>query len=191
MVYIPKILKNGTICGIIQTMREQYLAGHYKVLYMMNFFGGEFMTEITQSTIYIFWAVLIVAFGIFEAATAQLVSIWFVFGAIAALVAALLHAPLYLQIIIFIVVSIVALLVTRPIVKKYINPKKEHTNADRVVGQQGIVVDKIDNLDGVGQVKIDGKIWTARSVDGSEIPAGSTVVIEKIEGVKLIVKING
>ncbi len=146
------------------------------------------MVEITETTMYIFWAAAIILFGVAEAVTAQLVSIWFLIGAIAALIAALCGANLIIQIIVFIAVSILALVITRPLVKKYINPKKEHTNADRVIGQVGIVAEDIDNIKATGQVKADGKIWTARATDNSIIPSGCEVIIEKIDGVKLIVK---
>lgn len=146
------------------------------------------MVEITETTMYIFWAAAIILFGIAEAVTAQLVSIWFLIGAIAALIAAFFGANLIIQIIVFIAVSVLALVITRPLVKKYINPKKEHTNADRVIGQVGIVAEDIDNIKATGQVKADGKIWTARATDNSIIPSGCEVIIEKIDGVKLIVK---
>lgn len=146
------------------------------------------MVEITQTTMYIFWAAAIVIFAVAEAVTAQLVSIWFVAGSIAALISALFGATPVVQAILFIAVSILALVITRPLVKKYINPKKEYTNADRVIGQTGIVAEDIDNLKATGQVKADGKIWTARSIDNSIIPKGNEVIIDKIEGVKLIVK---
>jgi membrane protein implicated in regulation of membrane protease activity len=137
---------------------------------------------------YIVWAAAIIIFGVFEAVTAQLVSIWFVIGAIAGLVSALLKAPVYLQVVIFIVVTVLALAITRPIVKKYVRPKMQRTNADRVIDQIGIVSQEIDNVKAVGEVKVDGKIWSARSIDGAVIPQGSQVEIEEINGVKLIVK---
>lgn len=145
------------------------------------------MVEITQTTMYIFWAAAIVVFAVAEGVTAQLVSIWFVVGSVAALIAALCDASPVVQVIIFIAVTVLALVITRPLVKKYIRPKKEYTNADRVIGQVGIVSEDINNISATGQVKADGKIWTARSSDGSIIPESSEVIIERIEGVKLIV----
>ncbi|MCH5320517.1 MAG: NfeD family protein [Eubacterium sp.] len=139
---------------------------------------------------YIFWAAAIVLFGVAEAVTAQLVSIWFVAGAIAALISAVFGAPILIQIIVFIAVTILALVITRPLVKKYIHPKKEYTNADKVIGQIGIVTEDINNIQATGQVKVDGKAWTARSIDNSIIPEGSEIIIDRIEGVKLIVKIK-
>ncbi|MBR0412520.1 MAG: NfeD family protein [Eubacterium sp.] len=137
---------------------------------------------------YVVWAALIVAFCVLEGITAQLVSIWFVIGAIAALIAQLCGASLIIQIVVFIAVSIVALLVTRPIVKKKLNTKAEKTNADRCIGMQGVVTESIDNLAPSGQVKVDGKVWTARSSAGESILEGTVVTVEKIDGVKLIVK---
>lgn len=146
------------------------------------------MVEITQTTVYIFWAAAILIFGIAEAVTVQLVSIWFLVGAIAALIAALCGASPVIQIIIFIAVSVLALVITRPFVKKFVSSKKQSTNYDRVIGQIGIVTEDINNINAKGQVKADGKIWTARSVDDSIIPAGSEVIVNRIDGVKLIVK---
>lgn len=146
------------------------------------------MSELSQTTMYIVWAILIVVFGVLESATAQLVSIWLMLGSISSLIAALLGASITTQAILFIAVSAFTLVITRPLVKKYIHPKKQRTNADRVIGQVGIVTEDINNIDATGQVKADGKIWTARTADGSLIPKSSEVIIEKIDGVKLIVK---
>ncbi|MBR1762320.1 MAG: NfeD family protein [Eubacterium sp.] len=137
---------------------------------------------------YIYWAVAIVVFGILEGMTAQLVSIWFVLGSIAALIASLCSASLPVQVIIFVAVTIVTLVATRPIVKKKVNVKAEKTNADRCIGESAVVCEEINNLEAKGQVKTDGKIWTARSSDGSIIPENTIVTVEKIDGVKLIVK---
>lgn len=142
----------------------------------------------TATTMYIIWAVAIVAFGVFEGMTAQLVSIWFVFGSVAALIAAFCHAPFILQVVIFVIVTIITLIATRPIVKKKIHAKIQPTNADRCIGQNGVVIEEINNLHSTGQVKADGKVWTARSSDQSIIPPDTVVEVEKIDGVKLIVK---
>lgn len=135
----------------------------------------------------VIWGVLIVAFLIIEGVTAGLASIWFAIGAAAGLVAALCHAAVWLQVLLFVVVSIAALWLTRPLVKKYINGRTEATNADRVIGMTGVVVEKINNISAAGVVQIGGKTWTARSVSGETIPEGTLVRAEKIEGVKLLV----
>jgi len=133
------------------------------------------------------WSVAIVVFLIIEAITVGIASIWFALGSICALLAALLGAPTWLQIVWFVAISLLTLFITRPIIKKYVHAKAQPTNADRVIGCPAVVIEAIDNLEGCGSVKIDGKEWSARSIDGSTIPADAMVKVIRIEGVKLIV----
>jgi len=135
----------------------------------------------------ILWLVVIVATLITEAMTAGLVTIWFSVGALAALIASYLGLNFAFQIIIFIVVSAVALYSTRSLVKNKIHKNKVKTNADLVIGKQAVVVEDICPIEGKGQVKVIGQIWSARSADGSEIEKDCIVTVEKIEGVHLIV----
>lgn len=137
----------------------------------------------------IVWTAAIILFGIVEAVTAGLVSIWFVGGALAALISAFLGAPLWLQIVLFLVVSAIALAMTRPLLKKITTANVEATNADRVLGAVAKVTETIDNENSVGAVYVDGKTWSARSVDEAIIAAGSLVRIERMQGVKLLVKL--
>ena len=133
------------------------------------------------------WLVLALVAGIAEALTVTLVSVWFAVGAVCAAVAAALGASSGLQWIIFWVVSLILLILTAPLCKKLRVQKNEPTNADRVIGQTGIVTEEINPIDGLGEVKVDGKRWSAKSSDGKIIPEGTIVKIEEISGVKLIV----
>lgn len=137
----------------------------------------------------IFWLVSMIVLFIVEAATVNLVTIWFAVGALAALISSLAGGPLWLQIVLFIVFTVVTLIPTRTLAKKYFN-KSNHqpTNADMVIGQPCTVIEDIDNLAGIGAVKCQGKEWSARSENGEIIPAGTVVTATAIEGVKLIVK---
>ena len=89
----------------------------------------------------------------------------------------------------FLVVSAIALAMTRPLLKKITTASMEATNADRVLGAVAKVTETIDNENSVGAVYVDGKTWTARSVDETIIAAGSLVRIESMQGVKLLVKL--
>ena len=133
------------------------------------------------------WAIAAVVFAVLEGVTAQLVSIWFVTGSVAALIAAVCGAPIWLQAVLFFAVSLSVLALVRPMIKKQLKTVRHKTNADRCIGQQGVVLEAIDNLHTTGQVKVDGKVWTARSSDNSIIPKDSLVTVDKIDGVKLIV----
>lgn len=140
-----------------------------------------------MTTMYIVWAAAIVVFAIAEGMTTQLVSIWFVIGSIAGLVSAFCNAPIWLQVVIAVAVSILALITTRPLVKKRLTPNVESTNLDRCIGMDALVIEDINNIIPTGQVKVDGKVWSARSADGDTISANTIVCVEKIDGVKLIV----
>lgn len=85
------------------------------------------------------------------------------------------------------VVTLVLLLATRPLVKKFLQNKETHTNADRVVGQTAVVTEDIDNLAAHGRVEVLGNDWAARSTENVRIQKGTKVQVVRIEGVKLIV----
>ena len=101
----------------------------------------------------------------------------------------MLGAQISLQATWFVVISLLALVVTRPLAKKYVNSRTQATNADMLIGQECIVKETIDALRGTGAVSVAGKEWTARSAAAEEIiEKGAVAVIERIEGVKLIVR---
>ena len=138
----------------------------------------------------VMWLIVMVACLVVEVCTLGLASIWFAGGALLALIIALIGGPFWLQLLAFLVVSIVLLVFTRPVATKYFNQNRTKTNVESVVGKQAIVTAAIDNLKGQGQIVTDGMEWTARSLDSSVIEEGTVVVIEKIEGVKAIVRIR-
>lgn len=135
----------------------------------------------------IIWTGLIIVFLIVEGMTAGLTSIWFAAGALAGLITSLLNLGYGWQILAFVIVSALTVILTRPLAKKHINRKAEFTNADRVIGQTGIVTEDIDNIKRTGTVKANGKLWSARSENGEKILAGTLVTGISIVGVTLIV----
>ena len=137
---------------------------------------------------WVLWTAAVVAFGILEAATVSMVSLWFVGGALAALGASLLGVGPGGQIAVFLVVSATLLACLRPFVKKFVAPKQTATNIDAAIGKQAIITETVDNLRGTGALKLDGKEWSVRSAAGENIPAGTLVEVVKIEGVKLLVE---
>ena len=146
----------------------------------------EMMTDMV-----IFWLVAMVALIVIELATLGLTTIWFACGALVAVVAAALDAPLLLQILMFVVVSFAVLLAVRPIAVKYFNKDRTRTNIESMIGRQAIVVGEIDNMQGIGQVSVNGMEWSARStINELKIAVGRVVVIRAVDGVKLIVEEN-
>ena len=136
------------------------------------------------------WIALAVVFGVVEAATAQIVTIWFAIGAIGAFIANAAGAGVTVQLSVFVAVSILTLIIARPYLKKFTKTEMQRTNADMYIGETAVVLEEIDNTRGTGQIKVKGSVWTARSRNNSVIPAGENVCVEKIEGVKLIVSLK-
>lgn len=132
-----------------------------------------------------FFALLLLIVG--EAATVGLTFLWFAVGALGAWFLALLGLPDWVQIVAFLGLSTVSLLLVRPLAQKLLHPGVSPTNADRILGQEALVIQEIDNHSERGQVKISGRVWTARSESGEVIPVQTTVRILRIEGVKVFV----
>ena len=133
------------------------------------------------------WLILAVIFLIAEAATVTMVSLWFAAGCLAALVVALTGGSFGFQVFTALAVSAALLACLRPVIRKHFTPKLTKTNVDAVVGSRGYVLSDIDNVSATGKVKLGSMEWTARSTDGSLIPAGTLVQVDRIEGVKAFV----
>lgn len=144
--------------------------------------------RVPNTTIAIIWLVVAVILFILESLTVQLVCIWFAVGALVAMLAAALGASVGVQLLLFLATSIAVLLLWRPFLKKRFTPKKTATNADAVIGQDGIVIQEIDNTLQTGRISVNGLDWTARSADGSIIKERQNVKVIRINGVKLIVE---
>lgn len=134
------------------------------------------------------WIVLLVLLIVIEIATLGLTTIWFAGGALVALLANLCGFNIVVQLVLFVAVSSALLYFTRPIMIRYINQDRVRTNADSLIGQTGVVREDIDNLKATGCVVINGQEWTARSVDDALITKDKVVIIDAIQGVKLIVR---
>jgi membrane protein implicated in regulation of membrane protease activity len=140
-----------------------------------------------NTTWLVIWLVAVVVFAVVEIATFQLVAIWFSMGAVGSMIAFSLGAPFWVQLLVFGVVSLILLVLTRPLVKRFIKVNHVRTNVDRLIGRTAVVTQSICNLESRGAATISGITWSARSDDGSDIKAGDKVIIKEIEGSKLIV----
>lgn len=134
---------------------------------------------------WIMWLVIVILLTIIEFATVNLVSIWFVVSGIIALIVSLFTDSFIIQFGIFVLGGVILLLLTKPLLKKMRQFPTAKINLDRIIGMDGIVTEEIKkNM--VGEVKVDGKRWSA--VADETIPVDAMVKVEKIDGVKLVVK---
>ena len=136
------------------------------------------------------WLIIAVVLGVVEAVTVSLISIWFAVGALSAIIPAYLGVPFWGQVLVFLFVSAISFAFTKRFFKDVVKVKKQPTNADSLIGTDGIVTSEINNLEGAGKVYISGLIWSARSENGESIPEGAVVTAKKIEGATLIVEMK-
>lgn len=134
---------------------------------------------------WIFWLILVIVLTIIEVATVNLLTIWFVISGIVALILSFFIEDVAIVSTIFAVLGIILLITTRPILKKYLPTQRERTNIDRVIGMKGLVTEEIKK-NVIGEVKVDGKKWSA--ISNKKIEVGEEVIVDAIEGVKLIVR---
>lgn len=140
---------------------------------------------------YIIWLIIMIGAMIIEASTATLVCIWFACGALASIISVALGANAMVQIAVFVIVTGAALAATKPLVRKIQKNKYTPTNADKLIGETGIVTDDITEDKFAGTVKIRGKEWSAVTADKSTVQKGQQVRVESIEGSKLVVVVGG
>ena len=135
------------------------------------------------------WVIAIILFIVVELNTMGLTMVWFVGGALVAAILSAMNASFPIQIIFFIAVSAVLMAFVRPIALKHFNPKRIRTNVDALLGKHCIVIERIDNAQDSGRVKLDGIEWTARSsVFMKPLEKDTQAVIRAVEGNKLIVE---
>lgn len=130
------------------------------------------------------WLGIVICLALIEIITINLTTIWFVASGLIALVLSIFIDSYILQFSVFVIGGVLLLIFTRSyLVNKF--SKSVKTNLDRVVGMKGIVTEEITKNNS-GEVRVDGKRWTA--ISNKRIEKGKEVIIMKIDGVKLIVE---
>jgi len=137
------------------------------------------------------WYVWLIAAGVFflsELATEGFLICWLGIGAILAMLTSFICENLFVQTIVFVISSVILILLTKPLVTKYMkNTKTIVTNSNALIDKTGIVTITINPIEATGQVKVNGEIWSAKSEENTIIEKDTKVKVLKIDGVKLIV----
>ena len=135
--------------------------------------------------LWIIWLIVIIALSFLEAATVNLVSIWFIASALVSLILSFFELSFLIQFAVFVLLGVFLMITTKPILQKWLKPKDIKTNFDRIIGMTGLVTEEITK-NAIGEIKVDGKRWSAISTD--KISAGENVIVESIDGVNCKVK---
>lgn len=131
------------------------------------------------------WLGIIIILSILELETVSLFSIWFIVSGIVSLILSILNVNFTICFGVFVILGIILLVTTRKSLLKLLKVKKENTNLDRIIGKKGVVTENITK-DNVGEVKVDGKKWSAYS--NENLKEGTVVRVLEINSVKLKVE---
>ena len=138
---------------------------------------------------WVIWILVAVAFGVGEVLTTTFVLAPFSVGALVAALIAAIGGGAVGSWATFIIVSLLMLWVVRPIARSHMRtPAQLRTGTAALIGRRAIVLERIANDEGVGCVRIDGEVWTARAYDeDSIIEAGTPVQVIEIRGATALV----
>ena len=136
------------------------------------------------------WSIWLIAAGVFfiaEIATTGFLIFWLGIGALLAMITSFIANSIIIQTIVFVVSSCILIPLTKPLADKFIAKKTVPTNSYSLISKHGIVIVDINPIEGVGQVKVNGETWSAKTEDESIITKGTEIEVIKIDGVKLVV----
>ena len=137
------------------------------------------------------WQIWLIASGIFfilEIFTVGFLVFWLGVAALLAMLISFLTDSIILQTTVFVISSGLLIFATRPLVNKLTKKDTVPTNVYSLVGKRGIVIEDIDWSTGKGQIKSEGEVWSAKTNEHINIPKGTEVEIESIDGVKVFVR---
>ena len=142
------------------------------------------------------WYLWLIAAGIFfivEMATTGFLVFWLAIGALLSMITSFITDSIVIQTIVFVISSCILIPLTKPLADKFTKKNTVPTNTYSLINKHGIVTIDINPIEAVGQVKVNGEIWSAKTEDGTAIAKGTEIEVIRIDGVKLIVspiKIN-
>ncbi len=139
------------------------------------------------------WQTWLIVAGIsfvIEMFTAGFLVFWFGISAIIVMLLSFFISDLIVQTSIFIVLSIILILMTRPLVNKFITTKTVNTNVFSLIGKKALVIKELNSINGKGQIKVNGEVWSAEEIEGRTVPENTEVEIVEIKGVKAIVSVT-
>lgn len=135
------------------------------------------------------WLIGAVAFFALEVITVGFLVFWLGIACIFAMVVSFFTNSILIQTAVFVVSSILLIFLTKPFVNKVTKKDKfVPTNAYSVIGKKGIVTQDIDSTLGVGQIKVNGEVWSAKCKNDTTIPKDTEIEVTEIDGVKAVVK---
>ena len=137
------------------------------------------------------WQIWLIAAGVFlilEIFTIGFLVFWLSIGCLLSMLVSFFTSSIIIQTTVFVISSTLLIFATKPLVKKLTEKDTTKTNVYSIVGKKAMVIEDIDWVSGAGQIKYEGQVWSAKTKEQVNIPKGTEVEIESIEGVKAFVK---
>lgn len=134
---------------------------------------------------FLIWLGIIITLMFIELTTLNLKTICFVGSALISLLISFFINNFVIQFLVFIILGIVFLLTLRDTLIQFLRKKEQKTDIDKVIGKKAIVTREI-KTNFKGEVKINGKYWTAYST--KKIKVGKSVKVLSVDGIKLKVE---
>lgn len=135
----------------------------------------------------ILWFIAALVFAGLELAVGEFTMLMLAGGALAAAGVSLAGAPLWGSAIAFVITAVGLIFFLRPFLHRRLRkPKALDTSPAALVGQSAEVLEAIEGS--AGQVRLDGSIWSARSLDPTHtfVP-GERVTVVSIDGPTAVV----
>jgi membrane protein implicated in regulation of membrane protease activity len=138
---------------------------------------------------WVLWVIAAGVFGVGEMLTTGFFLAPFALGAALAAVVDVAGVGAVASLVAFLLVSLLSLGVLRPIARSHMrDPPQIRTGTAALVGKQAVVLERIVNQEGVGCVRIDGEVWTARAFDDDQVyERGTRVEVVQIKGATALV----
>lgn len=137
------------------------------------------------------WQIWLIASGVFiiiEIFTVGFLAFWLAISSLIAMLVSFITDSIIIQTAVFVISSAILMFATKPLMDKFAKQDKVSTNVYSIIGKKAIVIKDIDWASGEGQIKIEGEVWSAKTNEQVNIPKGTEVEIESIDGVKAFVK---
>lgn len=135
-----------------------------------------------------FWLIAAGIFFITEIFTVGFLIFWLGVAALITMIVSFFTSNITIQTSVFVVSSILLVFLTKPFVKKVSKKDTVPTNVFSIIGKKAIVIKDINCIEGTGQIKVNGEVWSAEGINGTDIPKNSEVEIIEVKGVKAIVE---
>ena len=134
------------------------------------------------------WMIVAAIFVVGEIFTAGFFLLWFGIGAAVAGILSLMGLGMIMQLTVFIVLSVILFAVSRQFADRVSSEQPPGIGANRFIGMEGVVLQRIDNLKNTGRVRMSREEWRAESEGGDPIEEGQRVVVSRVNGTHLVVK---